>query len=139
MKTAVWSLGLTIALFASTEAKAQTLPYGVTASVPFEFRMAGSVMPAGDYSIRTIAPGVIRVSCESCGAVAALVHVNAAERGRDVPGQLVFHAYANRYFLANVWAPGQARGVALQQTKLEKELAANAPIVDKTVISARVR
>jgi hypothetical protein len=100
--------------------QAQTM--NLRATIPFEFRLGDSQMPAGDYTIQHLDGKLImRPQCCSKPAI-ILTFATNLPRESNTPG-LLFHRYGETFFFDKVWTPGYnvARGV--QETPLEKELA----------------
>ena len=94
--------------------------------VPFEFHVAGAVLPAGQYDVdrdgRNIR-NLLFLDCDACGSrVIALTYPTGGGTAAD-RGRLVFNKYGDTYFLSEVWVPGYAQGGALTQSKSEQELA----------------
>jgi len=101
----------------------QTKPGDATVDVPFSFIVAKQKLPAGHYTVTTVSDGVIRVhGVESQGI---LVPVHSVEGPvLQGSGKLVFHRYADTYFLSEVWIPGTHIGRQAFRSKAEKEMAA---------------
>ncbi len=111
----------------------------VRASIPFEFQVAGQVMPAGDYVISTLAQGTLLVKNVD-GRNSVMTLANAVRRlGDDTPGQLQFNRYDGVYFLSKVWAPGAADGRVMPKSPHERELAARTKAIETAGIPARVK
>lgn len=123
MKTQVLSLCLASALFAAT-VNAQTITYPVVANVPFDFQVGNKKLPAGEYLVQTPQSSVVRISTlDKSESVMTLVQ--AAERGSAASGaKLIFNRYGDDHFLSQIWTAGSNRGVQLQQSRREQEMAA---------------
>ena len=122
------SLLVTLALAAAVvSANAQSAPK-VVADVPFEFSVGYKTMPAGQYSVQTIASaddGLLIRSTD--GKSSALRLSEATERAKDKSqARLVFHRYGERYFLAQVWSGSNNIGRQLlksqEESAIESEL-----------------
>ena len=90
--------------------------------VPFAFGVGDQSLPAGEYHVFTVTPErSIRIT-HANGKHSAIVHTmphyasSPSENSR-----LVFHRYANRYFLTEVWTAGQdvARNPMLSKKAIE--------------------
>ena len=102
---AMLALMVTLALATVVvSAKAQPTGNRVIANVPFEFSVGYKTLPAGEYSVRSIASASNGLLIQSSdGKVSALRLSDATQRIKDKHARLVFHRYGERYFLAEVW------------------------------------
>jgi hypothetical protein len=95
------------------------------ANVPFEFSLNQTSMRAGTYEIsspggqalvvRNLDTGESRLVIES-------MHVQASQAAGTPNPKLVFHRYGDQYFLAEIWDGQSNRGIALSESKREKEV-----------------
>ena len=99
------ALLLTLALTTAVVANAQSTANKIVASVPFEFSVGYKALPAGEYTVRSIASANNGLLIQSSdGKTSALRLSEATRRIKDRPrAHLVFHKYGERYFLAEVW------------------------------------
>ena len=99
------TLTVSLALATAVVANAQSTPK-IVATVPFEFSVGYKALPAGEYSVRSIASAGKGLLIQSSdGKVSALRLSDATRRTKDRPkARLVFHRYGERYFLAEVWS-----------------------------------
>jgi hypothetical protein len=128
---------IVIGLFASLVGlclSAQTLD--LQATIPFEFRMGTSVMPAGAYDVH-YSQHLLILRTASRSKSAAMLVLPAERREAKSVGTLVFNRYGNDYFLSQVWEAGSRAGSAIPPSKLEKELIARYGVVETASISAR--
>ena len=81
---------------------AQTLK--LSASVPFEFTVAGRSMPAGDYRIDagSTPMGTVRVSSGNESAYLLAIRDTASRNQPIGQSLLVFHRYGDQYFLSSI-------------------------------------
>ena len=94
----------------------------VVANVPFEFSVGYKSMPAGEYSVQTIASdgnGLLIQSTD--GKISALrlsdtTDTTPASKDR-AHARLVFHRYGERYFLAEVWNGADNTGRVLKHLR----------------------
>jgi hypothetical protein len=116
---------------------AQTLD--LRASIPFNFHMGNTVMPAGDYQIYH-SGGVIRVR-EANGAASGALSITLAtsRRGKAPQGSLEFNRYDDTYFLTKVWVSNSTSGLALPKTTREKELISRGTSVQTAGVMTRKR
>lgn len=108
----------------------------VKMDVPFEFRVGGQSLPAGEYCIVPKSPTLINVRSKD-GHQSAIALTNAVQATRTSnDGKLVFNRYGNLYFLAQVWNPGEDVGRKVIQSKVEQEVAAVSPSTEMTILIA---
>jgi hypothetical protein len=131
----------TLSSFALLTAAAAFAQNGTTMQVdiPFEFRVAANILPAGPYTVR-VQPASGLVSLQSMEReAAAMILTHGVGGGYKIPekGSLVFHRYGDTYFLSRVWSGGYATGRELPTSKAERELAANGSTVPPVKVLAR--
>jgi len=124
-KQTLWIPLILIAMFAaaavSTRAQAA---YGVRADVPFDFIVGDKTIPAGRISAHGVSEAVqgslaIRNLSQGELALRSGRKMLGAERTNQC--KLVFYKYENRYFLAQIWVPGQ-QAWEVTKSKGEKSL-----------------
>jgi hypothetical protein len=126
---------LMLALLISVPLSAQTI---ATATVPFDFTVGQTRMPAGTYQISPLAHGAIVVrDGKTAKSVASVFRWEDAGKGDSTP-TLVFHRYGDEYFLSQV-SRGHGNGVMqLPTSKLEEEVRiASSSVPQKSVIAAK--
>ncbi len=122
-------------LFLSGVCLAQTKPGDVVADIPFEFVAGGQTLPAGHYIISPRTDGDLSIQAPRSQM---FVPAHAGQRSpSDNSCRVVFHHYADRYFLAEVWVTGNATGRMLYPSSAERELAARGAAKETTVIAAK--
>lgn len=97
------------------------------ATIPFDFRIGAHPMPAGDYTVSHNA-GVLTVRRESDKPKTTMIQVFGASPSKGfnrATSKLVFNRYGEAYFLASVWQAGFDSGLAVPQSKVEKEIASH--------------
>jgi hypothetical protein len=99
---------------------------GVEAKVPFKFVVSGKTFAAGNY---TMIPSSHQVKIEdSNGRIVAMILANnVSGRSAGENGQIIFHCYRDRCFLAEVWSPAQENGRQLLTPRVETELRKEEP------------
>lgn len=123
-------VALAFATAVASSASAQ-LSDRVVANIPFEFSVGYKVMPAGEYSVRTLSTTGNALMIQSAdGKTSALRLSDATERVKgNTHARLVFHRYGERYFLAEVWNGIDQTGRQLlksqEESAIERELASN--------------
>jgi len=97
----------------------------VVANVPFEFSVGYKSMPAGEYSLQTIASASNGLLIQSTdGKISVLRLSDPTQAGKDKPrARLLFHRYGERYFLAEVWSGADNTGRVLRQSEEETSTA----------------
>lgn len=127
---AIALLSLLLSL-AALSARAQSTS-SVVITIPFDFKVAGKTLPAGDYIVRrstqASAEGLlIRRTNSRASAFILTKPVQAGAKQED--SKLVFNRYGNQYFLSQVWTSGRSFGRELfksrQERSLEREMARN--------------
>lgn len=96
----------------------------VVADVPFEFTVGGKSLTAGEYSIKaftTRGDALLVRNQDSNDVVIRLANLIEA-RIAPKQGKLVFHRYGQRYFLSEVWTPGERTGRQLQKCAEERAM-----------------
>ena len=128
-----------LAVVMAAPVSAQTLT--VTASVPFDFVVAGRTMPAGDYVVNSIKIfGVLEVQDASQAATPALTRADASYGpGNGDGAYLTFRRYGGDYFLANVWAGPAVGGRSIPMSRSEKERAKSASLGKPEVVTVLAR
>jgi hypothetical protein len=116
---------LGVALAASLAA--QTV--SITASVPFEFMVAGRSMPAGDYTVGSVFPetgSAIHVSNGNSNVVSLVIRSNTNSNERTGQVSLIFHRYGDQYFLSRIVDGSRGARLELPVSRTEKELSKTA-------------
>jgi hypothetical protein len=110
-----------LATMACTGLSAQSL--AMRATIPFDFQAGKTLMPAGEYMIRSQGSWVV-VSRVDGGRPSVGVLTNGATSLESNRGpRLEFNRYGSAYFLTQIWGPYSRDGRELPPTNREKELA----------------
>ena len=126
---------LTLALLISVPLSAQTI---ATATVPFDFTVGQTQMPAGTYNISPLDHGAMVIrDGKTAKSVASIFRWEDARKGDSIT-KLVFHKYGDKYFLSQV-ARGHGNGVMqLPTSKVEEEVrVASSSAPQKAVVAAK--
>jgi len=126
-----------VAFLAATAGYSQSTLVG---TIPFEFHVGKSVLPAGEYELTPgLSPQILRIRSAS-GNTSVMTLVIAAET-LHAPKEckLVFNRYGNTYFLSQVWRAANNRGIELPKTKAEREVARNASGTELAQVPVTVR
>jgi hypothetical protein len=112
-----------------SRAVAQDSSVHLVVTVPFDFRTGSEIMPAGKYDIRTLSDHVLLLREATQNRSQILIAMGAITMKPSERGKLVFHRYGNKYFLSQVWSPGESTGFEIPKSHAEKETirAANTP------------
>jgi hypothetical protein len=101
----------------------------VFADIPFEFSVGYKTMPAGEYTVQTVATAGNSLMIQSADGKMAAVRLSEETRPikNKTAARLVFHRYGERYFLAEVWNGVDLKGRQLlksqEESAIERELA----------------
>ena len=117
----VLAMSFLVSMLAVAPASAKSVG-DVRAQVPFDFNVGDSLMPAGNYTIDAITGdgSALRISSGKRNAI-TLTNSKEANPGSESRSRLVFHKYADQYFLAAVWGADQT-GRELRESKSERSL-----------------
>jgi hypothetical protein len=96
----------------------------IRATIPFDFTVADTVLPAGEYKIRRIISDrrtTLEIHNIHATHAFTLFHTIPV-RADETPtrAELVFHRYGNRYFLSQVWTPALEVGQQLPPSQQER-------------------
>ena len=132
MKRLHFALGL-FAAVACSGLHAQTPT--VRASIPFDFQIGQTRMPAGDYQFRH-EHGWLAVQDQSGSHVTTAI-TTAVDRPTMPTNKAVlqFNRYGQAYFLATIWKGNSDTGRSLSKSAQEKELAIHAGSVQTTIVA----
>ena len=97
----------------------------VQAKVPFNFVVSGKTLPAGEYMMSTYSHE-LKIK-DGKGTIVAFALVNDSGRSASGKGQIIFHCYRDRCFLAEVWSPTRENGRELMTSRAEAALAREEP------------
>ncbi|HEY6381505.1 MAG TPA: hypothetical protein VIY07_06830 [Pseudolabrys sp.] len=120
---AAW-LSLFLALFV-VSASAGTAKH-LTITVPFDFKVEKTTLPAGTYTIyRTATNDAHGFLIRDESGRAEVLFITHSVQTRDVParGRLEFRRFGDQYFLARFWWDGDNTGRELAYYHVELEIA----------------
>ena len=93
------------------------------AEIPFAFYAGEVWMMPGEYQIGHLNQSVIQVRSPELNASSALIIFRSGYRKGEDRAYLVFNKYeGERYFLSQVWQPGENHGVQLMKSRREREV-----------------
>lgn len=94
----------------------------VAAKVPFEFTVGDKVLPAGEYTVKSLKSSSdimeIRTQGEAAMRLSTAIKTNKGLKS----GKLVFHRYGQRYFLAEVWSGPEEAGRRLEKSRAQRSI-----------------
>src|SRR5882724_1802962 len=91
--------------------------------VPFEFRVGGQSLPAGEYTVVPKSPTIVVIQSKD-GRRSAVAQSNAVQSNHSsADGKLIFNRYGEYRFLSQIWTPGEDVGRELPKSKVEQEVA----------------
>jgi len=114
-------LGLAVMLVAKP-ASAQSSAMRV--SIPFEFTVGKTTLPAGQYQVKmsSTGAGFLTIQGLDCAkSVVVLTNSSYANRTAN-ESQLVFNRYGSHYFLSRIWTEGTDIGCELHRSPAEREI-----------------
>jgi hypothetical protein len=110
------------------------------ANVPFDFSVDGKYLPAGTYRICELDRGTLISNQDGHFNVLGIYSYGA---GPSKPGEnkLVFDMVGDHYFLRQIWTSARAEGLAVPESKREKEMramrASNTHRVETVIVALR--
>ena len=109
----------------------------LAASIPFDFTVGQTKMPAGDYTI-TSNPmsGVVIVRDVKCKHNAAVMALPGAQGNRD-QSYLTFRVHGDRHYLAGAWNSAFRSAWGLTPTAAEREAAIAQGTTTKVLVLAK--
>jgi len=130
-------IALALPLLMTAAASAQIVHMKVT--VPFNFIVIGATLPAGEYEIQSTGTEEKLLAFRNLNSSEAiLVFSNSCESlNTSSSTKLVFHRYANRYFLSELWVEGNNVGHQVTPSSRETEVAVDSPRSEVVLLMAR--
>ena len=129
--SAALAFGL-LALVTTATAYAQVPGTALHATIPFDFRVRGKILPAGDYEISRITeqPDGLIISSLNDKHKRVVFETEAVEARRiSSRSEIVFQRYGNTYFLSEIFSGTEQTGRELppsrQELRLKREMASN--------------
>ena len=122
-------LGVMLLVSVVTSTKAQSLEYRIRANIPFDFSIADTKLPAGEYSLTRAMPSsgdsILSVS-DSTGRSRSISTALPVESWHTSgKARLVFHRYGDQYFLFQVWPGSATTGRQFIKSRAERQLLEN--------------
>ena len=141
MKNAKWILAMTMAVTLLPGLASAQLTTGdrIVAHVPFNFIMAGKVVPAGTLTVQLAFAGGKILTVRNPEAGLSLMTVGSLDELKQAPAQcaLVFTRYGNRYFISGIKLAGDRISYRLPESKAEAEMRAqNGPGSEEVLLAS---
>lgn len=135
MKKQAYTMIAMIVLVGSMAVAAQAQIGGRTqliANIPFEFRVGGKTLPAGEYTLHQVNlasdHAVLQLRSRD-GSAGAMVQMGSVIGKAQESAKVIFNRYGNQYFFAQVWVDGDKTGLQAPKSRaernIERELAGN--------------
>ncbi len=109
----------------------------MTINAPFNFIAENQWMQAGEYTIQPIVNGGLLIRSADGKFVKTVLSLPAPLATTATESQVVFHRYADDYFLAQPWMQGQNTGRDVLKGRKESELASKGIPQHLTSLAAR--
>ena len=111
-------------------AQGQSLGSRIRITIPFDFSVGDSKLPAGEYAISRAQSSsndtVLQIiNVDNPGGVFRLTNTARSVEPKHV-NTLVFHRYGDQYFLFQVWPKGATVGREIPKSRSEREVARQA-------------
>lgn len=113
-------LGLAVA--AAAQGAAAQAKRWLVLKAPFAFTVEGQQLPAGEYRVQ-LQEGWLRVQGTDGKTSVNVLTMPVSGKTPEGHGEVVFHQYGDRYFLAQVWTPSHETGRETIESRDEMELA----------------
>lgn len=114
----------------------------ITATIPFDFTVHNTALPAGEYMAKQVAGqvGLILVQDAARKNAVFINTIGVSSKNSTETPKFVFRRYGEKHVLGQIWMGADDSGRELIKTKLELELAkGSSTSKEKVAIAARVR
>jgi len=118
LKFAVWVL----AMAAAAQGAAAQAKRWLVLKAPFAFTVERQQLPAGEYRVQLQA-GWLRVQSTDGKTSVNVLTMPVSGKTPEGHGEVVFHQYGDKYFLAQVWTPSHETGRETIESRDEMQLA----------------
>lgn len=141
MKTRAIVVSIVLGLFLLAASAPSQAQQPLRVKIPFAFVADNATLPAGEYTVqpaRDGSPALILQRIDGRGNDSAIVMTHPAEcNSPKVQSSLVFHVYAEGYFLSEMWTVGNTSGRQLRTSRIEKQLAKNETSHEVVLVASR--
>jgi len=118
LKFAVWVL----AMAAAAQGAAAQAKRWLVLKAPFAFTVERQQLPAGEYRVQ-LQDGWLRVQSTDGKTSVNVLTMPVSGKTPEGHGEVVFHQYGDKYFLAQVWTPSHETGRETIESRDEMQLA----------------
>jgi hypothetical protein len=123
MKSIVLAALCFTAFIGAPAGSAQTLTNQLVATIPFDFHVGRSVLPAGRYAVKQGPTQVIVLKKSNSSASAVLIAPGPSRPDSQTEGGFLrFERYGDQYLLTEIFEPGSSSGLAVGSAKVWKEM-----------------
>jgi hypothetical protein len=141
MKTRAIAVSIVLGLFLLAASAPSQAQQPLRVKIPFAFVADNTTLPAGEYTVqpaRDGSPALILQRIDGRGNDSVIVMTHPAEANSPkVQSSLVFHVYAEGYFLSQMWTVGNTSGRQLRTSRIEKQLAKNETSHEVVLVASR--
>jgi hypothetical protein len=125
-KQALRTISVLSLLFLLTVASAHAQSAkSIVVTIPFDFNVAGKMLPAGEYIVRRATQNTSegwQISLKDGRAGAFVLTMSIQAGAVNENSRLVFNRYDDQYFLSQVWTSGDSDGRGLVRSGKERSL-----------------
>lgn len=125
--------------FAAIGTQAQTGAQKVVATIPFDFSVGKTILPAGKYTVTVTNPTSDRKILhfrKTGGRASAMVMTTDVACNISDDAKLVFHRYGDRYFFAQAQMAGDSTSLAAVKSRNEQKQAIATTTKEIVVLAA---
>jgi hypothetical protein len=113
---------LGVAVVVAAQGAAAQAKRWLVLKAPFAFTVERQQLPAGEYRVQ-LQDGWLRVQSTDGKTSVNVLTMPVSGKTPEGHGEVVFHQYGERYFLAQVWTPSHETGRETIESRDEVELA----------------
>jgi hypothetical protein len=111
---------LAIGSLASTQSASAQMPTTMAiANIPFDFQTQTQVLPAGTYRVVRESSNLLLLQGPRSKGGFVITH-EAIKSHASTKGMIVFDRYGDKYYLHQIWTPGQTTGLECSKSRAEK-------------------
>jgi hypothetical protein len=110
----------------------------VSATIPFDFIVANTTLPAGQYTVSRLNNTALIVRSEDAKSTAIVLAMVVQAKSSNGQPKLEFNRYGSKHFLSKVWSGYDNTGRALPKSSQEREIAMNRTS-DSVTLTAHAR
>jgi hypothetical protein len=92
------------------------------ASIPFQFQLAGKVLPAGEYVVK-LTDHFVQIRPANSAKGVGIATLKAERKETAAKDVLQFNVYGDQYFLSQLWFHGSEIGRSVVTSKAEMQVA----------------